>query len=230
MPSLTEWFGTTNDILGYSPSELIVNLVLALAAGLLIGIIYKATHRGLTYSQNFVVTLVLMCITVSAVMMVIGSNLARAFALVGALTIVRFRTVIKDTRDTAFVFFALTEGIASGTGNYLLTGISTVFISTVALVLFKTNFGAYMRSEFVLRFRFDRDSGVEAIYTKMIGEKTTRSTLIHIEPSGEGKYLILSYDITLKRGVNAGGLVSTLERTDGIDRVSLVSSMEDSEF
>ncbi len=217
-------------MLGYSPGELFTNLLLALAAGLLIGIVYKATHRGLTYSQNFVVTLVLMSITVSAVMMVIGSNLARAFALVGALTIVRFRTVIKDTRDTAFVFFALTEGIASGTGNYLLTAVSTVFIGLVALILFKTNFGAYMRSEFVLRFRFDRESGVEALYTKLIGEKTSRSTLIHIEPSGEGRYLILSYDITLKRGVNAGVLVTSLEKTSGIDRVSLVSSMEDSEF
>ncbi len=230
MPSLTEWMNTGNEMLGYSPAELLVNLFLALAAGLLIGLVYKATHRGLTYSQNFVVTLVLMCITVSAVMMVIGSNLARAFALVGALTIVRFRTVIKDTRDTAFVFFALTEGIAAGTGNYLLTVVSSIFISAVALILFKTNFGAYMRSEYVLRFRFDRNSGVEAIYTKLINEKTSRSTLIHIEPAGDGQYLILSYDITLKRGVNAGGLVSTLERTAGIDRVSLVSSMEDSEF
>lgn len=230
MPSLSQWLNTVNEMLGYSPGELIVNLFLSLAAGLLIGIVYKATHRGLTYSQNFVVTLVLMCITVSAVMMVIGSNLARAFALVGALTIVRFRTVIKDTRDTAFVFFALTEGIASGTGNYLLTAISSVFISAVAIILFKTNFGTYMRSEYVLRFRFDRNSGVESIYTKLISEKTSRSTLIHIEPSGEGQFLILSYDITLKRGVSAGGLVATLERTAGIDRVSLVSSMEDSEF
>lgn len=230
MSSLNQWLSTGSEVLGYSPGELILNLFIALGAGLVIGLVYKATHRGLTYSQNFVVTLVLMSITVCAVMMVIGSNLARAFALVGALTIVRFRTVIKDTRDTAFVFFALTEGIASGTSNYLLAMVSTIFISVVALILFKTNFGAYMRSEYVLRFRFDRDSGVEAIYTKLISEKTTRSTLIHIEPSGEGQFLILSYDITLKRGVNAGGLVSTLERTAGIDRVSLVSSMEDSEF
>lgn len=224
------WLSTTDEVLGYSPAELVINLFIALAAGLLIGVVYKATHKGLTYSQNFVVTLVLMSITVSAVMMVIGSNLARAFALVGALTIVRFRTVIKDTRDTAFVFFALTEGISSGTGNYLLTVFSSVFISAVALFLFKSNFGAYMRSEFVLRFRFERDSGVEAFYTKLIAEKTSRSTLIHIEPSEGGRYLVLSYDITLKRGVNAGGLVSTLEGTAGIDRVSLVSSMEDSEF
>jgi uncharacterized membrane protein YhiD involved in acid resistance len=230
LSSLTRWFNTTSDILGYSPGDLIANLFLALAAGLVIGIVYKATHRGLTYSQNFVVTLVLMCITVSAVMMVIGSNLARAFALVGALTIVRFRTVIKDTRDTAFVFFSLTEGIAAGTGNYLLSAVSTVFISTVAVILFKTNYGSYMRSEYVIRLRFDRDTGIETVYTKLISEKTSRSTLIHIEPTDNGRYLILSYDITLKRGVSAPSLVSSLERTEGIDRVSLVSSMEDSEF
>ncbi len=230
MSALMEWFTTTSEILGYSPGDLIVNLLLALTSGLIIGVVYKTTHRGLTYSQNFVVTLVLMCITVSAVMMVIGSNLARAFALVGALTIVRFRTVIKDTRDTAFVFFALTEGIASGTGNYLLSAISTVFISAVAIILYKTNFGAYMRSEYVIRFRFDRDSGIEAVYAKLINEKTSRSALIHIEPSDNGRYLILSYDITLKGGVTAASLVSAMEKTAGLDRVSLVSSMEDSEF
>ena len=230
MSALTLWFNTTSDALGYSPGDLVINLLLALVSGLVIGMVYKATHRGLTYSQNFVVTLVLMCITVSAVMMVIGSNLARAFALVGALTIVRFRTVIKDTRDTAFVFFALTEGIASGTGNYLLSAISTVFISAVAVLLYKTNFGAYMRSEYVIRFRFDRDSGIEAVYAKLINEKTSRSALIHIEPSDNGRYLILSYDITLKRGVTAASLVTSIEKTAGLDRVSLVSSMEDSEF
>lgn len=230
MSALMSWFNTVNDALGYSPGDIFINLFLALFSGLIIGVIYKFTHRGLTYSQNFVVTLVLMCITVAAVMMVIGSNLARAFALVGALTIVRFRTVIKDTRDTAFVFFALTEGIASGTGNYLLSAISTAFISGVAIFLYKTNFGAYMRSEYVIRFRFDRDSGIEAVYAKLINEKTSRSALIHIEPSDNGRYLILSYDITLKRGITAASLVSAIEKTAGLDRVSLVSSMEDSEF
>lgn len=230
MSTLMLWFTTTSETLGYSPGDLLLNLTLALISGLVIGVVYRATHRGLTYSQNFVVTLVLMCITVSAVMMVIGSNLARAFALVGALTIVRFRTVIKDTRDTAFVFFALTEGIASGTGNYLLSAVSTVFISAVAILLYKTNFGAYMRSEYVIRFRFDRDSGIEAVYARLINEKTSRSALIHIEPVDNGRYLILSYDITLKRGITATSLVSAIEKTAGLDRVSLVSSMEDSEF
>lgn len=230
MSALIDWFNTTSELLGYSPGDLVINLLLALISGLIIGFVYKSTHRGLTYSQNFVVTLVLMCITVSAVMMVIGSNLARAFALVGALTIVRFRTVIKDTRDTAFVFFALTEGIAAGTGNYLLSIISTVFISAVAFMLYKTNYGSYMRSEYVIRFRCDRGMGTEAVYAKLINEKTSRSSLIHIEPVDNGQYLMLSYDITLKKGITAESLVSSIEKTTGLDRVTLVSSMEDSEF
>lgn len=230
MQSLTEWVSTTNEMLGYSPGELLANLILAAAAGLVIGLVYRATHRGLTYSQNFVVTLVLMCITVSAVMMVIGSNLARAFALVGALTIVRFRTVIKDTRDTAYVFFSLTEGIASGTGNYLLTAVSTAFIIFVAFLLFKSNFGSYQRSEYVLRFRINRDSDGDSVYTKLIAERTGRSSLIHIEPSGNGTYLLLTFDITMKHGEDPKTLVSILQKTAGIDHLSLVSSFEDSEF
>jgi len=230
MQSLTEWVSTTNEMLGYSPGELLADLILAAAAGLVIGLVYRATHRGLTYSQNFVVTLVLMCITVSAVMMVIGSNLARAFALVGALTIVRFRTVIKDTRDTAYIFFSLTEGIASGTGNYLLTAVSTAFIIFVAFLLFKSNFGSYQRSDYVLRFRINRDSDGDSVYTKLIAERTGRSSLIHIEPFGSGAFLLLTFDITMKHGEDPKTLVSILQKTAGIDRLSLVSSFEDSEF
>jgi len=94
--------------MGYSLLYVLENLFAALLTGLFIGYVYRKTHRGLSYSQSLVITLVLMCLIVCSVMMVIGSNLARAFALVGALTIVRFRTVVKDTRDTAFIFFALT--------------------------------------------------------------------------------------------------------------------------
>ena len=230
MPELTAWFTTTNEELGYSPFSILINLTIALAAGLIIGFIYRKTHKGLSYSQSFVVTLVLMCITVAAVMMVIGSNLARAFALVGALTIVRFRTVVKDTKDTAFIFFALTEGIASGTGNYLLTLISTVFIGTVALVMGKTNFGSMHRTEFILRFRFDRSTGDEKGYVNFIVEKAKSSTIIHIEPSDDSRYLTLTYDITMKPGLSSQDVVTGLSSIHGVDRVHLVAATNDIDY
>jgi uncharacterized membrane protein YhiD involved in acid resistance len=163
-------------------------------------------------------------------MMVIGSNLARAFALVGALTIVRFRTVVKDTRDTAFIFFSLTEGIASGTGNWLLAAISTVFISTVALLMARTNYGSITRSEFILRFRYDRTAGGEEEYVHAIAEYTRTSTLIHIEPSEDARYLTLTYDLTLERSVKASTLIAVVQKVPGVDRVNMVSSTNDIDY
>jgi len=192
--------------------------------------VYRRTHRGLSYSQSFVITLVLMCVTVAAVMMVIGSNLARAFALVGALTIVRFRTVVKDTKDTAFIFFALTEGIASGTGNYVLAAFSTVFISMVAFLLAKSDFGAMHRSEFILRFRFDRTTSDEKSYVKYLTDSVKSSTIIHIEPSEEGRYLTLTYDVTLKQGTGSQDIVTGLSRIHGIDRIHLVAASNDIDY
>ena len=84
----------------YGPADILINMLLAFILGLFISYIYKITHKGLSYSQSFMLTIVFVALIVSMVMMVIGNNLARAFALVGALTIIRFRTVIKDTKDT----------------------------------------------------------------------------------------------------------------------------------
>ncbi len=230
MSELNQWFTATSEQVGYSPQSIVINLLIALAAGLIIGFIYKKTHKGLSYSQSFVVTLVLMCITVSAVMMVIGSNLARAFALVGALTIVRFRTVVKDTKDTAFIFFALTEGIASGTGNYILTVYSTFFIGVVAIFLAKTNFGSMHRSEFILRFRFNRESGDEEGYVNFIADRSKQSTIIHIEPSEDGIYLILTYDLILKTGLTSQEIVTGLNSIPGIDNINLITASNDIDY
>ncbi len=216
--------------MGYSLLYILENLLAALAAGLFVGCLYRKTHRGLSYSQSMAVTLVMMCVIVAAVMMVIGSNLARAFALVGALTIVRFRTVVKDTRDTAFIFFVLTEGIACGTANLKLATLSTLFIGLVVWILAKTNYGSITQSEYILRFRYDRHGGGDENYVQTIRRLTRNSTLIHVEPSGEGRYLTLTYDVRLAPGTAPAGLAAALEAQVGVDGVSMVSSCNDVEY
>ena len=84
----------------------------------MIGLVYRLTHRGISYSQSYVQTLVMMGMVVSLIMLVVGSNIARAFALVGALSIIRFRNAIKETRDVGFIFFAMAIGMATGTRFY----------------------------------------------------------------------------------------------------------------
>ena len=106
-PSVSDLFQGEFLAYVYSPSEILINLVTAFVLALVIAFTYRATHRGLSYSQSFVLTLIFVTVITAMVVMVIGNNLARAFALVGAMSIIRFRTVVKDTKDTAFVFFAL---------------------------------------------------------------------------------------------------------------------------
>ncbi|HLC18151.1 MAG TPA: DUF4956 domain-containing protein, partial [Thermodesulfobacteriota bacterium] len=152
-------FIAIGDILIYSPLDIVVNICLAIALGLIVAWVYRYTHKGLSYSQSFVLTLVFVAVIVSSVMMIIGNSLARAFALVGALSIIRFRTVVKDTKDTAYVFFSLAVGMASGTSNYYIAVITTGVISVLAIILHTINFGALYKSEFILRFLYDKDAG-----------------------------------------------------------------------
>ena len=121
----------------YTPVSMLINMSLALALGMLLAGVYRHTHKGLSYSQSFTLTIVFVTTIVAITLMAIESSLARAFALVGALSIIRFRTVVKDTKDTAYVFAGLAVGMAAGTGRYVLAVMGAVFISVVALVLHK---------------------------------------------------------------------------------------------
>ena len=115
----------------YNPPEVILNLIIAFFLGFIISLIYKKTHKGLSYSQSFVLTIIFVSVIVSMVIMVIGNNLARAFALVGALSIIRFRTVVKDTKDTAYIFWSLASGMAAGTGSYFLAIVGNIILSLI---------------------------------------------------------------------------------------------------
>lgn len=207
------------------------NIALAIALGLIVAWVYRYTHKGLSYSQSFVLTLVFVSVIVGTVMMVIGNSLARAFALVGALSIIRFRTVVKDTKDTAFVFFALAVGMAAGTGNYFIAAVATATISILAITLHHLNFGALYKSEFILRFMFDRDSGgQEAGYLDKINEHAKRSTLLHVEPSGDGRYITVTYDIILKDKVTSETFSTDVAKVAGVSEVTLIASKSDIDF
>ena len=119
----------------YSQFDILMNLTLSIFLGLFISYVYKLTHKGVSYSQSFMLTIVFVTIIVAMVMMVIGNNVARAFALVGALSIIRFRTVVKDTKDTAYIFLALAAGMAAGTSSYFLALSGSLITAAVAYIL-----------------------------------------------------------------------------------------------
>lgn len=213
----------------YSNIEIIINILAALSIGVILSVVYRSTHKGLSYSQSFSQTIVFVCLIVAIVMMVIGGSLARAFALVGALSIIRFRTVLKDTKDMAYVFAALALGMAAGTSNYFLAGIGTLAVSVLAFALNISNFGAVYKSEFILRFRFDQNGDSEA-YLKIINDHCKRSNLLHMEPSGDNESLSLTYDVNLRDEKTASDLTQEIGKLEQLSELVLIASKNDVDY
>jgi hypothetical protein len=169
-PSQTDLFGLSDVILAMTVSAL---LCYALTE------VYRHTHRGTSYSQSFMVTMFMMAVGTSVVMLIIGSNIARAFSLVGALSIIRFRTAVKDARDTGFLFAAMIAGMGCGTSFYLASITMTVFVSVLLLVLHAANYGLKQKLETVARVTYKVGDGSLDAIEKELGASFREVRLIN---------------------------------------------------
>ncbi len=228
----TDLLGSVKFAEVYNPQEIILNLIFAFFLGFVISLVYKQTHKGLSYSQSFVITTIFVAVIVAMVIMVIGNNLARAFALVGALSIIRFRTVVKDTKDTAYIFWSLAAGMASGTGNYFLAISGTAIISMIAFILNYTNYGSILKSEFIIQFRTkgsDKNKSkkdYEAVFSKYCKV----STLLNAEVSGDNSSLKLSFDIVLKENKSYENFIRDLSKLKSLREVVAVAAKNDVDY
>jgi uncharacterized membrane protein YhiD involved in acid resistance len=215
----------------YLPQEIIINLILSFILGLIISVVYKFTHKGLSYSQSFMITNIFVAVIVCMVIMIIGNSLARAFALVGALSIIRFRTVVKDTKDTAYIFWSLAVGMASGTGSYFLAIAGTFIITSIALILHKTNFGSIIKSEFILQFRtVSNNSEISNLFNKTISKFSKSSTLLSSESSEDRESIKLSFDIILKDEKNQTELLSELSKIKELKEITIIAAKSDVDY
>ena len=215
----------------YSYFDILMNLSLSIFLGLFISYVYKLTHKGVSYSQSFMLTIVFVTIIVAMVMMVIGNNIARAFALVGALSIIRFRTVVKDTKDTAFIFLALASGMAAGTSSYFLAMSGAAVTSIVAYVLYITNYGSIFSSEFILRFRLKTNNSTnEQAYLKILKSFTKKANLLHIEPSGDSLSSRLTFDVLMKKDQSPSDMSLELSKLDEVTELVVVASEHDIDY
>lgn len=215
----------------YSQFDILMNLTLSIFLGLFISYFYKLTHKGVSYSQSFMLTIVFVTIIVAMVMMVIGNNVARAFALVGALSIIRFRTVVKDTKDTAYIFLALAAGMAAGTSSYFLALSGSLITSAVAYILFLTNYGSIYSSEFILRFRLKVDnSSTSPPYLKIFEDFTSRANLLNIEPSGDSSSNRMTFDIVMKKEKSPSDMSIELSKLDDVSELVIVASEHDIDY
>ena len=176
-------------------------------------------------------TNIFVSVIVCMVIMIIGNSLARAFALVGALSIIRFRTVVKDTKDTAYIFWSLAVGMACGTGSYFLALAGNIIIIVIALLLYYSNFGSIIKSEFIVQFRINlKEKEISNQYNKILKEYTKSSTLLSSESSEDNDSLRVSYDILLKEEKNQNEIVAKLSKIKGLSEVVIIASKSNVDY
>ncbi len=214
----------------FNPSVGVFNLAITLLLVLAISWVYRKTHKGFSYSQSFNFTIVILGLLISVVMMVIGSNLAIAFGALGAFTLIRFRTAIKDAKDTAYVFFSVVVGMAVGTGNYVIAFMSTILLIAIVLVLDRVNFGSIKKFNYVLNLSVDGNNSPNERIREVMKKYTKSDSLLSASASDHGKTMNMSFNVNFIKDVEAQTFVSDLEKIEGVNSVSLLTAKDDVEY
>jgi len=223
MNSLNELFSPSevNEMLGFAPQEALIILGLSFVLTSLVGWVYRATHTGQHYSQSYVQTLVLMGTIVSLIILIIGSNVARAFAMVGALSIVRFRNAMKETRDLGFIFMSMAIGMAVGTRAYALAGFATLVLCVFIFLMHKFNLFGRRHQAYRLLVRLPLELNAETVFQELFEQTLSQHRLIYLETVRAGVLQDAAYDVLLKPGQSSQALVEGLRQRNGNQKIQL---------
>ena len=203
--------------------EIALRLVLAFIGGVLVATIYRTTRPASHVNPSFPPTLVLLAILIAMVTQVIGNNTARAFSLVGALSIVRFRTVVRDTQDTAFVIFAVVVGMSLGAGSsfYPIAALGLVVGGiAAALTRAKPELG-WTDTESTLNIRLGLGCDVKALLAPTFEKIVASYDVFVVTTAKQGAAIDYTYRLRLKPGFHPSEFVKELNQLEGVQSVDL---------
>lgn len=200
---------------GISVTQILISMCITVLLSMFIYWVYKKTYSGVMYSKNFNITIMLISTVTSMVMMIIGSNLALSLGMVGALSIIRFRSAIKDPKDIGFLFWGIAIGLSTGTGIYIIGIIGSIVI---AFLLFIFDRGIYNDNCYLLIVKgndinFDKIESIIKEHTSKFNLKMKNSTDIFTEAT---------YEIKLKRNED-NEILRELKTIENIININIVS-------
>jgi uncharacterized membrane protein YhiD involved in acid resistance len=208
------------------PGEMVVNLLMALVCGIVISASYRLTADNLNYSRAFVRAMIALSMVTALVIMVIGNNLARAFGLVGAMSIIRFRTAVKDVQDIVYIFFSLAAGMAAGIGLKAVALLGTVTICAVLVVLHRIRYTHPSDGEFIVQFQCVLGEG-EPPYLDVFRRWSPKARLANMRSLGPEDTFEVTFYVEMKDPAKRNDLVRELSRVPSVKDVRVyVDSMQ----
>lgn len=209
------------------PVQLIFNMTVALVLGLVIFITYRLTYSGVAYSKKFNASLMMMTLVSTVVMTVISNNIALSLGMVGALSIIRFRTAIKDPRDTTFIFWCIAVGICCGISFYTVAAIGSLYIFVVMLILGKV----HTVEKRLLLIRAERacEKNIESVvylYFKKVELQAKNTTGNEVEYI----YVISNRTLLQAQKNNEESITDKLYAVEGVQMVNIIAQNDDMSY
>ncbi len=212
------------------PRDIFIAVAVSLALSVLVAITYEKTHAGATYSRSFVQTIVLGSLVSTIMIIAIGNNIARGLGILGALTIIRFRTPIRDPRDMIFIFAALAIGIASGSRFYALGAIGTLAFCATTFVLEASSFSTRKRFDGMLRLFTPPDEALRSQIMEVVGKYTKTRETIALRDAGRDELLECAIQIRLYHPDLQERLIEELRAIEGVREASLIMQRDSVEI
>ncbi|HEX5069767.1 MAG TPA: hypothetical protein VFV78_06075 [Vicinamibacterales bacterium] len=207
-----------------SPWTVLIRLALALVAGGLVVFVYRKARSPVEQTPSFPPTLLLMTVLIAMATQVIGGNVARAFSLVGALSIVRFRTVVRDTLDTAFVIFAVIEGMAVGAAQPVVAVMGVIIVGGAAIAMRSAPARrAASLPTLSLTVRMGLGDQTAKAVEPILDEYLVERRLLSMSTAKQGVALDATYEVRLRDGRPVGGLVKALNLAEGVQSVDVAT-------
>lgn len=200
-----------------SVDKIVFSLITSFLIGIFIIYIYKKTYTGVVYSKSFSLCIILLAMVTSLIIRTISSNLALSLGMVGALSIVRFRTAVKEPVDTAFMFWGITAGIMSGAGLYLISIISSIALGLLYYISYILGFKGNSQYLIIIKYNYEIDNKIEKMISHLPKYKIKSKSIC------KGK-VELSFEFATKEHYK---IMNEFEKVDGVDSVNLISYQND---
>jgi uncharacterized membrane protein YhiD involved in acid resistance len=203
------------------PLEIVFAMAVSILLNLVIATLYRKTYKGTRYSQDYVQTLIIIGVVTTILIMVVSGNGAIAFGMFAAFSVIRFRRNLGQSRDLAFVFFAMAIGMVVGARRYDMAVIITAIVGTAIYILSKSDAFAPRRASHLLTLRMTSEMNFEELLKPVFDEFTDRTQLVSVSSVQAGMMTELRYGLQLKLGASTPKLLDALHQVTGNNRVVL---------
>lgn len=205
----------------YSMWDILLILLGTFALSVWVGLLYRWTHKGVNYNQGYVQTLVVMWGIIAMIMLIVGSDVAKAFTMMGAFSIIRFRNNMKETRDIGFIFLVMAIGMAMGTKLYLLAALGALVMSAIIYGMYRFDWFAEKRKGRILTIRIAPKKFEDGLFDEIFEKYWVKAEFLGYEGVKKEDLIQVSFGVSLGEETKVSEFISALQEKNDHEKISL---------